>query len=112
VRRIFQSTPVAQNVTAADGLTEALKLMSTEELDQVAFIQGSGGAVDIVANPQIEAHQVVGAKMTLIGMDATNTVQFDDGDGLALNGPAILGLRDVLELMWCGDRWIEIGRNN
>jgi hypothetical protein len=76
----------------------------------VWFIEGSGGAVDISANPQIAAGSAVGQMLTLVGRNATNTVLFEDGTGLSLNGSAMLGLDDVLGLMWDGTNWIELYR--
>jgi hypothetical protein len=109
-RRIFQQAPTAMNIPNT-GIDSASGFMSTTEMDQVLFVQGSGGAIDVTTDPQIEDHEIVGAKLTLIGMSDTNTLLFEDGAGLSLNGPAELGLNDVLELMWCGDRYIELGRN-
>ena len=74
------------------------------------FVAGSGGAVDISANPQIVAGSAVGQELILIGRDATNTVQLDDGTGLSLNGSAILGLDDVVGLIWDGTNWVEMFR--
>lgn len=109
-RRIFQQVPTAMNIDT-DGITAAARQMSTTEVDQVLFVQGDGGAVNVTANPQIEAHEVVGAILTLVGMDDTKPLTFEDGDGLSLNGDAELGENDILELLWCGDRYIELGRN-
>lgn len=78
--------------------------------ENIWFIQGSGGAVNITANPQIVAGTNVGQRLTLIGRSDTNTVQFDDGTGLSINGSCILGEDQVLKLMWDGTNWIEIGR--
>jgi len=71
------------------------------------FIQGSGGAVDVSANPQIAAGTVLGQKLTVIGRSATNTVTLEDGTGLSLNGMWVGGLDDVIGLMWDGTNWAE-----
>ncbi len=110
-RRVFQAQPLVQSVVGASGITSAQKQMSTAEQDQLIFIAGSGGAVTVVSAPEIEAHTVVGAKITLVGTSDTNTVTFNNSATLALNGPITLGLDDVLELMWTGVRYVELGRN-
>lgn len=109
-RKIFQQAPTAMDIDAT-GITSAARQMSTTEMDQIIFVQGDGGPIDISTNPQIEAHETVGAIITLVGMSDTNTLTFQDGDGLELNGTAVLGLNDILELLWCGDNYIELGRN-
>lgn len=76
------------------------------------FIEGSGGAVDISANPQVVAGSTVGQELRLIGRNDTNTVQFDDGNGLSLNGTCILGEDNVLDLVWDGTNWVETNRSN
>jgi len=71
------------------------------------FIQGSGGAVDVSANPQIAAATSVGQQLRLIGRDDTNTVQLDDGTGLSLNGSWYAFADSVLGLVWDGTNWVE-----
>lgn len=75
------------------------------------FIQGSGGHVDITANPQIVAATTVGQELLLIGRSDSNTVKFENTNGLSLNGACILGEDDSLTLVWDGSNWLEIGRN-
>lgn len=70
------------------------------------FIQGSGGAVTVSANPQIAAG-VVGQRLTLIGRSDTNTVTFSDGTGLVLQGPCVLGANQILGLFCDGTNWLE-----
>lgn len=76
------------------------------------YVQGSGGAIDISANPQITAGQYDGQELLLVGRSATNTLQFDDGDGLALQGPCILGLNESIHLNWDTSVWVEVARSN
>lgn len=76
------------------------------------FIQGSGGAVDISANPQIAAGTNVGQRLLLIGRSDTNTVQLDDSNGLSLNGTCILGEDENIELFFDGTSWVELSRSN
>ena len=77
------------------------------------FIEGSGGAVDITANPQIVAGTIVGAMLWLVGCSDTNTVKLDHGTGLTLNGSCILGAGAVIQLMWAGATlgWTEVSRS-
>jgi hypothetical protein len=108
---VFGSTGTPRAVVAGTGLTSGASHMSTTAQRQVIFVEGSGGAVDVSANPQIEAHTVVGAELRIIGTDDTNSVQFDNSDGLRLNGPAVLLDGYILGLMWDGAAYLEIERN-
>ena len=77
---------------------------------QLWFIEGSGGAVDVSANPQIAAGSAVGQELVLIGRSDTNTVTLEDGTGLDLNGTMELGASSILNLVWDGTNWCEISR--
>jgi hypothetical protein len=77
---------------------------------QLWFIEGSGGAVDVSANPQIAAAATVGRELTLIGRSDTNTVLLEDGTGLSLNGAFEMGANNVLNLVWDGSVWVEMSR--
>ncbi len=74
------------------------------------FIQGSGGAVDVSANPQMAAGTFVGQEAILIGRSDTNTVFLEDGTGLDLNGPWLGGASSVLSLVYDGTNWVERSR--
>lgn len=67
------------------------------------------GAVDITANPQI-VDGYSGQIVTFIGGSDSNTLTFDDGNGLSLpGGQCILGQDDILVLryhIW-RDLWVE-----
>lgn len=76
------------------------------------YVQGSGGAVDISANPQITAGAYDGQELLLVGRSATNTLQLDDGNGLSLQGTCILGLDESINLNWDGSVWVEVSRSN
>lgn len=108
---VFGSRGTPRDIAAGVGITSGASHMSTTAVFQVVFIQGSGGAVDISANPQIEAHTVVGARMVLMGRSDMNTVTLQTGNGLDLNGDAVMGASHVLELMWDGTNYIEMNRN-
>lgn len=106
----FGSTGTPRDV-AATGIVSGDSHMSTTSTRQIVFVQGDGGAVDVTANPQIEAHTLVGAEMTICGENDTNTLTLETGNGLFLNGDAILGDNMVLNLVWNGSVWLETGRN-
>lgn len=108
---VYGSRGTPRDIVAGTGITSGASHMSTTAVSQVVFIQGAGGAVDVSASPQIEAHTVVGARMTLIARNDTNTVTLETGDGLDLNGDAIMGASHVLELVWDGTNWLEMNRN-
>jgi len=76
-------------------------------------IQGSGGAVDITANPQISAG-TSGAFLMLEGQSDSNTVKLDDGAGLSLHGGSFtMKNHDMLTLVYSGNdsTWHEVSRN-
>lgn len=78
----------------------------------LAFISGSGGAVDLVANPQIAAGSVVGQEVTYRVPSGGNAVLFEDGNGLSMNGPANLG-EDTFSITfnWDGALWFCSARD-
>jgi hypothetical protein len=113
---IFGSRQTARAIVAGTGITSGASHMSTTSNDQVVFVAGSGGAVTVSASPPIEAHTVVGAKMKVCGTSDTNTVLLNNGNNLVLNGVALLGKDDCLNLMWAGTdgtnaAYVETGRN-
>jgi hypothetical protein len=79
-------------------------------------VQGSGGAIDITANPQIVDGTADGQMVILKGQSDANTLKFDDGTGLALAGGVsfTMGLGDTLTLIFdvTDDLWFEIGRSD
>ena len=100
-------TPSAStNITAAGGITATRALMR---------VQGSPGAVNITANPQI-ADGTDGQILVLKGMHDTNTVTLDNGTGISLTSGAsfTLGNKDTITLIYdaLDDEWIEISRSN
>jgi len=93
-----------QSIAAATGIT------INDEPIEVIFVQGSGGPIDITANPQIEAATITGYQLILIGRDNTNTVKLDHGTGLSLNGPFYLKEDCIISLIWDGTNWNELYR--
>ena len=92
-------------ITAVGGIT-----VSATSGDEVIFIEGSGGAVNVSANPQISSGAFDGQLLTLIGRSDTNTVTLENGDGLSLNGTIEIFLNSVIELIWSGSAWLEKSR--
>lgn len=88
------------NITAAGGITPTVGARI-----QLMFVQGSGGVVDITANPQIVAGTIIGQVLWLYGCSNTNTLQVDDGTGVGSNGSIILGLDWMAGYMWNGSYW-------
>lgn len=81
-------------------------------INTIVRVAGSGGAVDITANPQIEAG-ADGQILIVQGTNDTNTVTLDDGTGLALCGGVsmVLAKNDNISLMYdLGEsEWLEWG---
>lgn len=102
---IVSGTRAAPNsITAAGGIT------ATSNSRTMMFIQGSGGAVTVTANPQISAGTILGQELILIGRSDTNSITLSDGTGLSLNGPITLSADSVLSLVWDGTNWTEVSR--
>jgi hypothetical protein len=98
------STGTPTDIVDADGITPGTSTLA------VQFIQGSGGAVDITANPQIEAGTTVGQQLVLVGCSDSNTVKVDHGTGVVLRNGSSLTLKNhmVLSLLWDGTNWVEM----
>jgi hypothetical protein len=94
-------------VTAAAGVA-----FTGNFFNNVWWVQGSGGAVTVTANPQIAAGTSIGQELILIGRSSTNTVTFQTGTGLSLAGIITLGADDSITLLWDGTNWLELCRNN
>jgi hypothetical protein len=77
---------------------------------QIVFVAGNGGAVTSAATPQVGAGTIVGQELILFGTDDTNTLTLNDGNGLGLNGPVVLKLRQTIYFIWDGSVWAEISR--
>lgn len=102
-------TPTAtQNITAAGGI-------GTTVFARIIRVQGSGGAVDITATLQIAAG-TDGQMITLEGRSDTNTLKFDDGNGLQLSGGTsfTMGKGDMLTLIYDSTDafWYETSRSD
>jgi len=109
---VFGSRGTPRAIVAGTGITSGAGHMSTTAGLQKIYVEGSGGAVNITANPQIQAGTIDGQEMLICGRSQTNTVQLDHGDGLDLNGSIILGTNECIRLSWDTSEWIELSRNN
>lgn len=98
-----KASPTA--ITAGGGITAA-----TDTINEFQYVEGSGGAINITANPQISAPNKTSAKITIIGTSNTNTVTFEHGDGLVMNGPITLGEDDTITFIYNETNWVEISR--
>lgn len=96
------STGSPISITAVGGIS-----FSGTNYNNITFIVGSGGAVDISASPQIAGATNVGQRLVLIGTSDTNTVKLEDGTGLSLNGVFIAANNSVIGLVWNGAVWVE-----
>jgi hypothetical protein len=98
--------PATQSITAVGGINPSSSYLR---------ISGSGGAVNITANPQIAAGACDGQVLVLEGDDDTNTVQLNDGNGVHLHSAnVVFGDHDTVTLLWDsgGSEWTEKSRNN
>ena len=97
-----------QVIVAGTGITVAM-------LKRVCRVAGNSGNIDITANPQI-ADGVDGQIVTFQGTHDTDTVQFDDGNGIATAGAAsrTLGQGDMFTVLFDAgdDLWYEVSFSN
>ena len=124
------NTATVYSITALGGITpshsQATEISYSPDLgmsnlpDYVRFssyyymkIVGSGGAIDITADPQISAGQE-GDRITLEGTSDTNTVTLDNGTGLSLSSgySMVLGVGDKITLVYKDSTWVECSRFN
>jgi hypothetical protein len=97
-----RQTPIRQQAGSAISFTAGANRLS-------AFLCGSNNgsacnaAVTMSASPPIQAGTLVGKQdLTLCGTDSTNTVRINTSVNTVLNGDAILGKDDCLNLLWGG----------
>lgn len=94
---------VVTDITAASGITVTNTSM---------YIQGSGGDIDITADPQIIAG-TNGQILIINGQNENQKITLDNGTGVHLHGKAIIGDHDVLGLIYHNEdsQWEEMFRN-
>lgn len=87
--KVFGSPGAPTSIVAANGLDISSHLTNEDRL--VAYVQGSGGAVNISKTPaQIIHGLAIGGQVELRGCDDTNTVQIDNDNGVVLNSDSII----------------------
>lgn len=93
-------------ITAVDGI--GLTNVSREMI----FLKGDGGPVIVTASPRIQRGIVQGQELAIFGVDDTDSVTLQNGNGLLLNGVCVLKNGASLYAIWRGDVWCEVGRND
>lgn len=105
---VASGTPAAPNtITAAGGVSFTF----SDGERQIKYLVGdTSTGTDITVNPQVAAatSTAFNLELYLYGSSDTNTVKFDDGNGLSLPNSRILYNRSILALLWNGTTWTEI----
>lgn len=78
-------------VTASGGLNVTHSMMR---------IVSDGGAVNVTADPQISPGSIDGEPLEVQGTDDTNSVTFEDGDGLSMSTSITLAANGMLVFRW------------
>ena len=108
---IFGSVASPRSIAYATGIVSASSHMSTTALKQRIFMKSTtAGENHITANPQIEAHTIIGAEMKVVGGDDTNYITLLEGTGLEIFGRWSGKVGNSLALYWNGTVWAEDGR--
>lgn len=103
LKTVTGSDAVPIPVTAAGGIPIA-------DVDvEMLFVEGSPGAVDISANPQIPAGSKVGQELNIYGTDNVKTVLLEDGNGISMNGAVNLDSETNITFTWTGIVWKQSG---
>jgi len=105
---VLGSTGIPQSIVAGTGITG----LSTTDQEHLVFVEGSAGAVNITAIPQIVAGTTIGERLVLVGTSNINTLTLDDSDGLSQNGFMTLKNNSSIEYVWNGTVWNEISRRD
>lgn len=108
---IFGNSGAPTSITASGGFNFTGSAFTT-----VWYVKSNSGAVTISANPQIAAGSFDGQVLKLVQMDATNTLQISNGNGVALAGGSTLILDQVYKtavFIWdaTGSVWLEQSRS-
>lgn len=119
-KNIFQSGGGAGGVTAfaTESVGASASISSLNQGIQYRPVAGDGAARNASTTPfGTGGNWQTGTVIILRGTDATNTVTLQHNDaqyGAILNGNMVLGLNDIIELVYdaASERWIERGRNN
>lgn len=106
ISRVTGSKATPTDVVGSSGITP-----TSGYFEQMIFVQGSGGAVDITANPQIAAGTLKGQVLELIGCDDTKYIKLEHGTGLDMNGSINLALNCAIRFRWDETNWVEVSRS-
>lgn len=117
--RLFQSGGAGGGLTSSlvETIFSSGQVTTVESGSQYRPVISNVGAVTANNAPfGLALAWVTGTLVILRGTDATRTVTFvnsDTTDGMILNGTALLGKDDILEVIYdsVAQRWIEKGRN-
>lgn len=85
-------------------------VMSSSDQRQLLFVESTGGATPITANPQISPGSVLGQELVLVGTSDTDYIVLADGTGLSLNGSINMKNNVMILLIWNGLVWSEMTR--
>lgn len=101
----------AQTTPAAIASSGTIPITSSKYEESIR-IQGSGGAVVVSTTTGIANGDLAGRKITLIGLDNTNTVQLTSAGNVTLNGACTLAQNDLITLIWdaVSVKWVELSR--
>lgn len=107
---VAMAPSVTGTYDAPSALTTALAFVGTA-WKNTWFVQGDGSDQTLSDNPRVAAGTNVGQELDIIvPHSATYKVTIPDGNGMNVNGPAILSPGDSLSLKWSGSVWFETGR--
>lgn len=98
----------------AQSLVASATLAITEAARQYIKVAGNGGAITLDATVGVTAGTVDGQEIRIMGTHATNTVTLPDSGNLNLNGACVLGLYDIIDLVWidADSMWYEVSRSS
>ncbi len=111
------SVKVTGNSTTPQVITAAGGIAFTGYADRnVWYVKSNSGAVTITANPKIAAGMFDGQQLDVVQMSATDTLQIDDGNGVANSGASAMILdqvRKVASYFWdhTAALWVERSRS-
>lgn len=81
--------------------------------EEMTFVVGDGGPVVLgpsLTAPQLAPGAAIGCRAYIVGTSDASTVKFTSDAGMSLNGDCILGVDDMLGLVWTGTYWSEMFR--
>lgn len=108
----FGTRTVPKSIAAATGINAAAANMSITAMDQIIFVKGNIlGDNDLSGlGTQIQAHTVVGARMSIVGVDNTHPIILGDGNGLMIRGNWRSDDDNLIQLFYDGAVWREESR--